>query len=62
MDDVNIVDKLKKIEIKFWELIEKRQKVNYGAEQQGLVELNKLGMNGKLIKEEVEKSENFLKE
>jgi hypothetical protein len=32
MDDVNIVDKLKKIEIKFWELIEKRQKVNYGAE------------------------------
>ncbi len=62
MDDVNIVDKLKKIEIKFWELIEKRQKVNYGAEQQGLVELNKLGMNGKLIKVEVEKSENFLKE
>lgn len=62
MDDVNIVDKLKKIEIKFWELIEKRQKVNYGAEQQGLVELNKLGMNGKLIKEEVEKSENFLKD
>lgn len=62
MDDVNIVDKLKKIEIKFWELIEKRQKVNYGAEQQGLVELNKLGMNGKLIKVEVEKSENFLKD